>query len=78
MASETRTTSDPATIESAATVRVLVGALGELGKSPWWRTRYLSDTGLRFLERIYPRTAFAAGVRASGSMFRRQEPCCRR
>ncbi len=63
MASETKTTSDTAAIESAATVRVLVGALGELGETPWWRTRYLSDTGLRFLERIYPRTAFAAGVR---------------
>ena len=63
MASETRTTGDTAAIESAAMVRVLVSALGELGESPWWRTKYLSDTGLRFLERIYPRTAFAAGVR---------------
>ena len=66
MASETRTISDTAAIESAATVRVLVGVLGELGEPPWWRTRYLSDTGLRFLERIYPRTAFAAGVRGCG------------
>lgn len=66
MVSETSTTTDIAAVESAATVRVLVSALGELGESPWWRTKYLSDTGLRFLERIYPRTAFAAGVRGCG------------
>ena len=71
MASETSTTTDIAAVESAATVRVLVSALGELGESPWWRTKYLSETGLRFLERIYPRTAFAAGVRGCGIAARR-------
>jgi hypothetical protein len=47
-------------------LRVLVSALGEVSQLPWWRTQYLSETGLRFLERLYPRTAFAAAVRAVG------------
>jgi hypothetical protein len=44
-------------------LRVLVLALGEVSK--WWRTEYLSPTGLRFLERLYPRTAFSAALHAA-------------
>jgi hypothetical protein len=47
-------------------LRVLVTALGEVSHPPWWRTQYLSETGMRFLERLYPRTVFAAAVRAAG------------
>src|SRR5712692_5828586 len=47
-------------------LRVIVTALGEVSQPPWWRTQYLSETGMRFLERLYPRTAFAAAVRATG------------
>jgi hypothetical protein len=47
-------------------LRVIVTALGEVSQPPWWQTQYLSETGMRFLERLYPRTAFAAAVRAAG------------
>ncbi len=29
-------------------LRVIVTALGEVSQPPWWRTQYLSETGLRF------------------------------
>jgi hypothetical protein len=37
---------------------------------PWWRTEYLSGAGLKILERIYPRTVFAAALHASGAAVR--------
>ncbi|WP_143855451.1 BrxE family protein [Nostoc sp. 'Peltigera membranacea cyanobiont' 232] len=49
-------------------LQVLVLALGEV--STWWRTQYLSPAGLKFLERIYPRTAFAAAIHAAGTAAR--------
>jgi hypothetical protein len=51
-------------------LRALVLALGETAAPPWWRTEYLSGAGLRILERIYPRTAFASAVHASGAAAR--------
>jgi hypothetical protein len=51
-------------------LRVLVLALGEVAVPPWWRTEYLSSAGLRILERIYPRTAFAAAIHATGAAAR--------
>jgi hypothetical protein len=51
-------------------LRALVLALGEASAPPWWRTEYLSGAGLRILERIYPRTAFAAALHASGAAAR--------
>jgi hypothetical protein len=51
-------------------LRALVLALGEVSAPPWWRTEYLSGAGLRILERIYPRTAFAAALHASGAAAR--------
>ena len=51
-------------------LRALVLALGEASAPPWWRTEYLSGADLRILERIYPRTAFAAALHASGTAAR--------
>lgn len=54
----------------ALRLRVIVLALGEVAVPSWWRTEYLSSAGLRILERIYPRTAFAAAIHASGAAAR--------
>jgi hypothetical protein len=53
-------TDDP--IEKVFTLRALVGALGERTTPPWWRTQFLTPTGLSWLRRIFPRTAIHAGV----------------
>lgn len=47
-------------------LRAVVLALGETVQPPWWRTDFLNETGLRFLERLYPRSAFQAAVHAAG------------
>ena len=43
-------------------LRALVGYLGEDDQFGWWDTSFLSDTGQRFLERPFPRSAFTAGL----------------
>lgn len=43
-------------------LRTLVGFLGEEDQFSWWDTSFLSETGQRFLERTFPRSAFAAGL----------------
>jgi hypothetical protein len=50
----------------ATRLRALVLALGESVPSPWWKTSFMSETGLRFLERLYPRSFFHAAVHAAG------------
>ncbi len=50
----------------ATDVRILVSALGEVTRPPWWRTSFLNETGLRFLERLYPRSVFSAALHAAG------------
>ncbi|MCY4141869.1 MAG: BrxE family protein [Rhodobacteraceae bacterium] len=47
-------------------LRALVLALGESGDSCWWKTEFMNETGLRFLERLYPRTFFSAAIHAAG------------
>lgn len=47
-------------------LRALVLALGECVQPPWWKTEFMTETGLRFLERLYPRTYFRAAVHAAG------------
>lgn len=53
-------------VESLARLRVLVLVLGGAGQARWWRTEFLTNAGLRFLERLYPRTSPAAAIRATG------------
>ena len=43
-------------------LRTLVGFLGEEDQFSWWDTSFLSETGQRFLERTFPRSAFASGL----------------
>lgn len=47
-------------------LRALVLALGESTAPTWWKTEFMNETGLRFLERLYPRTSFQAAVHAAG------------
>lgn len=56
--------------ESLARLRVLVSVLGEAAHAKWWRTEFLTAAGLRFLDRLYPRTSCAAAVRATSAAAR--------
>ena len=47
-------------------LRALVLALGESTTPTWWKTKFMNETGLRFLERLYPRSFFHAAVHAAG------------
>jgi hypothetical protein len=50
----------------ALRLRALVLALGECAGSPWWKTEFMNETGLRFLERLCPRTFVRAAIHAAG------------
>lgn len=47
-------------------LRALVLALGEIAEPAWWKTEFMSETGLRFLERLYPRTPLRAAINSAG------------
>ena len=47
-------------------LRAVVLALGERAGSSWWKTEFMNEAGLRFLERLCPRTFFHAAVHAAG------------
>jgi len=47
-------------------LRAVVLALGECLRPAWWKTEFMNETGLRFLERLYPRTYFHAAIHATG------------
>lgn len=49
-------------VESVVRARLLVASLGEDAAAPWWRTEALTPTGLRLLERLFPRTAIDAAL----------------
>lgn len=46
-------------------LRTITLALGESTHFGWWKSQFLSPTGLSFLERLYPHTRFAEGVRSA-------------
>lgn len=46
-------------------LRILVLALGEAHMRGWWKTQFLSVTGLSYLDRLYPRSSFVAAVRSA-------------
>jgi hypothetical protein len=50
----------------ALRLRALVLALGESVDPAWWKTGFLNETGLRFLERLFPRTYFRAAIHSAG------------
>lgn len=50
----------------AIQLRALVLALGETAVPAWWKTEFMNETGLRFLERLCPRTPVRAAVHAAG------------
>lgn len=56
--------------EAIARLRVLVLAAGEAAQTPWWRTQFMSETGMRFLERLYPRTVLSAAIHAASTAAR--------
>jgi len=51
---------------TAVRLRALVLALGESVCPAWWNTEFMNETGLRFLERLYPRTFFRSAINAAG------------
>ena len=56
--------------ESLLRLRVLVSALGGAAHAKWWRTEFLTAAGLRFLERLYPRTSHSAAIHATAGAAR--------
>lgn len=46
-------------------LRILVLTLGEMQHAGWWKSQFLSQVGLSFLDRLYSRSAFAAAVRSA-------------
>ena len=50
----------------AIRLRAVVSALGESSNPVWWKTEFMNETGLRFLERLYPRTPVRAAIHAAG------------
>jgi hypothetical protein len=44
----------------------VVLSLGESVSPAWWKTEFMNETGLRFLERLYPRTFYDAAIHATG------------
>ena len=46
-------------------LRLTVAALGELLPKPWWRSQFLSPTGLHYMERLFPRRFVAAALESA-------------
>lgn len=56
-----------AQITDLLSLRLLVAALGERLKPAWWRTTFLTETGLRVTGRLFPRTALAAAIKSTSA-----------
>ena len=52
-------------------LRLHVAALGERLSPPWWRTEFLSPTGLRYVQRLFPRTYLASALASATVAARR-------
>jgi len=52
-------------------LRLLVAALGERLSKPWWRTQFLTPTGQRYMERVFPRRSLPAGMESATIAARR-------
>lgn len=51
-------------------LRIVVLALGETQHFGWWKSQFLSQTGVSFLDRIFPRTKFSAAIQSSSLVAR--------
>jgi hypothetical protein len=51
-----------AAVHKLVFLRTLVAALGERTASPWWRTQFLTEVGLRAMGKVFPRTAMRASL----------------
>jgi hypothetical protein len=56
------TDSSKRSIHSIILLRLVVGYLGEKPRKAWWGTDLLGATGVRFLENVFPRTAWNAAL----------------
>lgn len=57
-------------IATLVRLRLLVAFLGEKKQHGWWDTSFLDETGRRFLETTFPRTAFEAALRCASEAAR--------
>jgi len=46
-------------------LRIIVLSLGEISTPPWWQSKFLNETGIRFLNRLFPRSSFFAAINSS-------------
>jgi hypothetical protein len=61
----------PSHIHALYHLRFYVAALGERLSPPWWRTEFLSPTGLRIVQRLFPRIYLAAALESATVAARR-------
>ncbi len=52
-------------IEQYATLRILVGFLGEKDQSNWWECSFLNATGRMFVGKVFPKSFFAAATNSA-------------
>jgi len=52
-------------IRQILSIRILVLTLGEARHANWWKSEFLSLTGLNFCARLYPRSAFAQAIKST-------------
>src|SRR5687768_7907886 len=51
-----------ALISQVLSIRILVLIMGESRHANWWKSEFLSHTGLSFFTRLYPRSTFAQAI----------------
>ncbi|TVS20992.1 MAG: BrxE family protein [Planctomycetaceae bacterium] len=59
-------------IEDLLRIRLLVAALGERLPTPWWRSQFLTTTGIRYMDRIFPRLSLVAALISTTLAARRE------
>lgn len=66
------TTVTTTAIQQLLRIRLVVAALGERLPKPWWRSQFLTSTGLRYMARIFPRRPLAAALESVTVAARRE------
>ena len=61
----------PSHIHAICHLRLHIAVLGERLSPPWWRTEFLSPTGLRIVQRLFPRIYLAAALESATVAARR-------